>query len=195
MTYEVICPPERFAPFSEMSSAEARRHFDWFVSQDALRREVLLNAVAAMTEWDWAHAYSDCSLASIWRWAMPYVSEVGPSYADRAKLRSLLPVWVRKLGVRDRHLSTETLSLAMDIGYYLSEISRRKSQRVAWNMTLNKRGDAPYAVPYLTGFKYAFVPWDLVKACAWSVVKGNDDVELLHNRYQKWAKDLSENGD
>jgi len=149
-----------------MNPEEATRHFSWFTSIAEKRREVLLNAIAATGGLD-----LPCDLTP----------------------RSLIPVW----GWVSRHLqaATETtltpgsLGLVLDTGFFLAEVFfRQYPGRLHWMLWTRKTGPQNKAV--IEGFKAPFVPSDVVKACAWNVLKSGPQDDLLYRKYLVWAKDL-----
>ncbi len=76
----------------------------------------------------------------------------------------------------------------MDIGFYFAEVFMRHYSRVRW--ILWKQKDSCLNKPVLSGFKVPLVPIDVVSACAWKVLKGGRNSQLLLSKYRVWEADL-----
>jgi hypothetical protein len=168
MTFEYELPNPRFTvkPYKEMTPEEARQHFEWFTTIAKRRRELLLSAVYHTGGNAAACDYSPDSLVPLWVWISGHLRRSS-----------------------DTELTPGTLALILDAGFYFAEVFfRQYPGRLRWMLWTKKAG--PHNAPVIEGFKVPLVPTDVVKACAWDVLKTGRKDKLLREKYLLWEKDL-----
>jgi hypothetical protein len=168
MTFDYQLPAPGFAikPFTEMTQEEAERHFEWFTGIAKNRTELLLNAIVVIGGNAPIPDFTPDSLFRVWTWVSGHLE--------------------RKTETK---LTPGSLALVLDTGFYLAEVFfRQYPGRLRWKLWRRKTG--PHNKPVIEGFKVPLVPSDVVKACAWDVLKAGPQDNLLHRKYLVWAKDL-----
>jgi hypothetical protein len=164
--YELPEPPFSVRPFKEMSLDEARRHFEWFISIAEGRRQLLLTAITETGGSESVRDSTPASLIPTWAWV-----------SKRLKART------------ETKLTSGSLALVLDTGFLLADIFFRQFPgKLHWVLWTRKTG--PHNKPVIDGFKVPLVPSDVVKACAWEVLRSGPQDDLLYQKYQVWAKDL-----
>jgi len=186
--YPLMDPPFAPKPIPEMSKAEAKQHFDWFIAQSESRRRLLLSAFRANSGANADLDYSAESLVPLWQWVARFFEAVEPSASEKARASAGLPAQLRGITLDMRDLSTETKCLCVDIGFYVAELYMRRYPQVHWLLWTRKSG--PFQYPVLSGFKLPLEPTALPSGCAWSVIRGNRSDRLLLEKYQLWEQDL-----
>ena len=176
-------PPEPFRPFGSMSEAEAESPFQWFVGCQAERVALLRRAAEATGESPIQLDGSLESLSGLWNWLRKRVEVLpdAPTQSDKVKLA----------GVSNRQLSSGSLALAVDTGFYLARILQSYSPKVQWNLWLATR-DYYYQRPVLVGFgAYPLVPHDPVIAGFWRSIRGESRDDELIKALQTWMKKVT----
>lgn len=175
--YLMMTPPEVFKPFDAMSLVEASRFFDWYVEQEAGRVDVLRKAYVATG----GQGDLDCSresLLPLWAWFFPLVAVES---AEAVSLNN--PAGAE---VSNENLAASTLSIAVDIGYYLATIFQKFSPKITWKLW-TKSKDYYFQRPVLTGFgRYPLVPHDPVVASCWRATRGQGKSTELVRVYDLW---------
>jgi hypothetical protein len=187
--YPLLEPPFEMKAFEEMTRAEARQHFEWFVAQSEPRRKLLVQAMKATDGPYRALDYTPESLVALWDWATRFLAADQPTEEEYEAFLESSPAWVRQAGTKPAELTVGTMCLCLDIGYYLAEVFMSESEGLQWALWTKKTG--PFNKPYLDGFRLPLVPSDLASSCAWSVINtGERDPSLLFNAYAVWQEDL-----
>jgi len=164
--YELPTPPLQIRPFKDMSREEAKNHFDWFVRISQSRRSVLVSAMTAPGTKRSTLNFTPESLVPVWSWVSRHIK--------RASEKKLTP---------------GSLALVLDTSFYLAEVFFREYPgRLRWTLWTKKTG--PYNKPVLEGFKVPFVPYDLVKVCAWTALENGFQDDLVKKKYHTWASKL-----
>jgi hypothetical protein len=189
--YPGIEPPLGSKPFQEMTKAEARQTFEWFVARSETRRQILIDAVRATGGDADRLDYTPQSLVPLWSWAMFHMQDRETTEEEREAFYARVQEPLRGVIKYDRTDTAGTRQLIMDIGFYVAEVFMRKyPQQVKWALWTRKAG--PYNQPYLTGFKVPFVPSDIAGASAGKVLRGIRDPRTLKIAYDRWAEDLAD---
>lgn len=176
--YPMMVPPEPFKSFEAMSSEEAIRFFDWYVGQQEGRVAILRQAYLATGGSNDLDCSRD-SFMTLWEWFAPFVrvEETG----------TCLPEKLVKAGVSNGSLAPSTLSLAVDVGFYLASSLQRASPQVQWALWTKSR-DYYFQRPVLVGFgRYPLVPHDPVVAGCWRAARAQSKPTELARIYDMWA--------
>ena len=189
--YKMMVPPMTVPSFEEMTSGEARAHFDWFTQQADRRIDLLKGAYAHEIGSPADLDESRNSLVPLWRWLSRYAKERPLSQEEARQLQSQLPQWVRNAGVTAGELSSVSLALAVDAGFYFAKIFLKAyPEKVTWTLW-DRRGDHYYNRPVLTGFGAApLLPHELIINATWGVIHGRMDEKRLAKIYDVWARKL-----
>ena len=164
--YELPTPPFQIRPFNAMSRGEARNHFEWFVGISGSRKDLLVSAITVAGADRSTLNFSPESLVPVWSWVSKHLK--------KASAKKLTP---------------GSLALVLDTSFYLAEVfSRQYPSRLRWSLWTKKTG--PYNKPVLEGFKVPFVPYDLIKVCAWTALENGFEDDLVKKKYHLWARKL-----
>ena len=104
-------------------------------------------------------------------------------------LRAELPHWAQEVGVEVGELSIQSLTLAVDAGFYLADVFLAElTGRVRWGLG-TKRSDGCLNRPVLLGLgSIPLMPYDIVINCMWGVLRGNRDEQRLVRIYDFWVR-------
>ena len=187
LDYPLISLPFAFKPLKEMSEEEAEQHLKWFVSKSKTRQGVLLDAVERLSGNKNEIDYTPQSLIPLWRGVSALFKIRAMTEEERRKFYRKVPEAAKKIKFSLSTYTTETLCLAVDIGYYVAEIYMRHYPQVHWivyptkSMSFNK--------PALFGFYLPLVPSDMVKGSIGKHLKTPMETHLF-NIYEKWVTNL-----
>ncbi len=86
-------------------------------------------------------------------------------------------------------LTTLTLSLAMDIGMYLSQVFMKNHTQLKWEQPLGSKKFIDYGQPVLVSFKPGpFNPVRMVVTFAYGLVGHRKTAKGLRDIYEIWSK-------
>ncbi len=129
MTYNPIQPPFALS-FREMPKKELNRYLEWFSAVLPDRLDELAKAVREVHGYEgWQSDGSPQSLDLLGRWFAEQVAVRPRSQAERQALEEKAKF---PMEVQGEELTTQTLSLAMDIGMYLSQVFMKNHPQLKW---------------------------------------------------------------
>jgi len=184
-TYNVIRPPFRTLRFAEMTKKELREYDRWF--HDVLQQRIgeltkAMNSSAGFEGWE--PSYMPESLDSLGNWFASQV-ETRPHTRDELKnIPSHIRDWVSGGELTDR-----TISLAMDVGMYLSQVFLRNNSSLKWDQIFGSKRFVDYGEPVVVGFgKVPFSPVRMMLTLAYGLAGKTKDGQGLRGIYDIWWK-------
>src|SRR5260221_9379629 len=167
-----------------MPKKELKEYSRWFRDVTPQRVDELtkeLNSSAGFG--DWKPSYAPDSLNSLGNW---FATQVVTRPHTREELRNL-PPHVREF-VSEGELTNRTISLAMDVGIYLSEVFLRNSPSLKWDQIFGSSRFIDYGQPVLVGFggKVPFNPVRMVITMAYGLIRETKDGGALRDIYDIW---------
>jgi hypothetical protein len=153
--------------FAVMTKTELREYNRWF--QDVLPQRTCelakaLNSSAGFE--DWQPNYKPESLNSLGNWFASQV-ETRPHTRDELKR---IPPHIRDWGISGE-LTDRTISLAMDVGMYLSQVFLRNDASMKWDQIFGSKRFIDYGQPVLVrvGTKVPFNPVRIMLSLAYGL--------------------------
>jgi len=184
-TYNLIRPPFRTLKFAEMKKKELREYDRWF--HDVLPQRIgeLTRAVNSSAGFEgWKPSYTPESLNSLGKWFASQV-ETRPHTRDEFKR---IPPHIRDW-TSGGELSDRTISLAMDVGMYLSQVFLFNSSSLKWDQIFGSKKDVDYGQPLLVGFgKGRFNPVQMMLTLSYGLASKTKDGQRLRGIYDIWSK-------
>jgi len=186
MTYDPIHPPFTLS-FREMPKRELNRYLEWFSGVLPDRLDELTKAVRDAHGYDsWQPDGSPESLDLLGRWFAEQVAMRPRSETEKKALEEKVKFPIELPG---EELTTQTLSLAMDIGMYLSQVFMKNHPQLKWEQPLGNKKFIDYGQPVLVAFKPGpFNPVRMVVTFAYGLVGHQKTGEGLRNIYETWSK-------
>ncbi len=188
--YEFAQPPVN-VPFDEMPRAQARQHFNWFVTQIPERLDVLSRTLSANGGETVCLDFSPESLERLGSWFDKHIESRPMSQDELAQENAVLPEWFIKLGDReDWILTDETLSLCSDIGIYFGEVMRYQYPVLNWDYVKSGRKFIDYNRPVIAPIKgliERMCPQQVVVRLAMKCAEGGNAQELMRMRWEYWS--------
>ncbi len=190
MTYATIQPPFTLA-FREMPKKELKRYFEWLMEARSQRVDELAEAVKGTAGYeDWRPDGTPASLDSLGKWFAEHANVRARTDEEFKNIEDQL---VFPMEVQGEELTTRTLSLAMDVGIYLSQVFLKNHQNLEWDQPLGNKKFIDYGQPVLVKFKPGpFNPVRMVVTFAYGLVSKQKTAEGLRNIYDIWSKLVQE---
>lgn len=192
MAYTNIQPPFSLK-FTEMPKRELRQYFQWYLNVLPERIGILTGAVRQSPGWEtWEADYSPDSLNTLGEWFATQVQ-------TRARTPEEIQEEIRRIGtsfpdpqavVSSNILTIRTLSLAMDVGMYVSQVFLKSHPSLRWDQPLGGKTFVDYGQPGLAGFgpRGIFNPTRMVIPSASAVANRTLSGSRLREIYEIWAK-------
>lgn len=180
-------PPFEFVPFTEMTPKQAQEHFDWFINEIPSRIEMLIGAIKDTGTNSNEIDFTVESLKPLWVWFKERITTVPRSSEEIDRIKNSVPEWIRD-DVQDWDLSKETLTLAIDIAIYLSEVFIRNNPSLHWGLLKKPKSDISFNRPVVFGFRNSELePTRVIVNLCSSYVEGKPNKDLL-SLFEVWSK-------
>ncbi len=176
-----------------MTRAEARQFFEWFVSQSASRQKILSEYMRETGGDCEKLDYTPESLVSLWAWAVAHVQARRLTGDEIEALSKSTPSWFKDVDHDNRELTEETISISVDVGYYLAEVFLRRYPRLKWGLWTKGKKSYDYHRPVIRGiiggkYEIPLDPSGIVQTCAWHAIRGKHNIQKLYEIYKFWSE-------
>ena len=181
--YQLVSPPFSMC-FSDMSQLELREFYHWYISIIPQRIQVLAEAVKMTSGYEnWEADFSPDSLEPLGRWFAQTLKTRPRTREEKEEIYAYAPDWFKHVRVGDETLTTQTLSLAFDMGMYVGQVFLTNHPRLKWFHELRRKDDINYGYPVIAGFMkgICFNPTQMLRVYA---------RKLMHPENQSSLKDL-----
>ena len=185
--YSAVRPPFTLK-FREMPKKELREYYEWFHDVVPQRIDELASVVRSSAGFEsWQPNYTPDSLNALGRWfatqvrTRPLTQEEQEGFAVGSSYPIERPPW---------ELTDRTLSLAMDVGIYLSQVFLRNHPSLRWDQPLGNKKFVDYGQPVLVGFAgdVPLNPVRIVLTFAYGLAKKTDTGSGLRDIYNIWSR-------
>lgn len=185
MTYEPIQPPFTLS-FREMPKKELVRYLEWFNQVLPERLDQLTNAVQDTPGYEgWQPNGKPDSLNLLGQW---FVTQLAVRPRSEKEIKNIEDKTKFPIDVPGEELTAHTLSLAMDVGMYLSQVFLKNHPSLKWEQSLTNKKFIDYGQPVLVAFKPGpFNPVRMVVTLAYGVVGHQKTAGGLRNIYETWS--------
>ena len=186
MTYEPLKPPFTLS-FQDMPKEELRRYFEWFERVLPERLSQLAKAVRSTPGYEsWQPDGQPASLDLLGQW---FVAQIFVRPRSESEINNIENETKFPIDVPGEELTDHTLSLAMDVGMYLSQVFLKSHPSLKWEQPLANKKFIDYGQPVLVAFKPGpFNPVRMVVTFAYGVVSHQRTGDGLRNIYETWSK-------
>lgn len=183
MNYALIQPPFTL-DFKHMEKKELKKYAAWF-------HDILPERIVELTKvvhnrrgfGEWAADMSVDSLDPLGRWFESHVEVRTQTRQEKKEIEARL---VFPVDIPDSELTNRTLSLAMDIGMYFSQVVLKNLPGTEWDQPLRNARFADYGQPVLVGFgSVPMNPIRLAVTKAYAISHGKP--AALRELYLTWA--------
>ncbi|WP_143278112.1 hypothetical protein [Bradyrhizobium sp. UFLA03-84] len=186
MTYEPIRPPFTLS-FEEMPKKELGRYLEWFGEALPQRVGKLTKAVQSTPGYEsWQPDGNPSSLSLLGQW---FVTQIAVRPRSENEIKNIEKKTKFPIDIPCEELTDHTLSLAMDIGMYLSQVFLKNHPSLKWEQPLANKKFIDYGQPVLVAFKLGpFNPVRMVVTFAYGVVSQKRKGDGLWDIFEKWSK-------
>jgi hypothetical protein len=186
--YPIIQPPFQLK-FREMTREQAKQYLEWFQDQIPIRTEVLSHYVRSSPNYHiWEPDLKPSSLNKLGEWFVAHVKTRKRSTAEVNNIYANAPDWFKNIEIPDYDLTTETISLSMDIGIYFSEVLEKNISGLHWKLVTKPIRSIDYQQPVLAGpGKLVFNPVHIMITYAYGISDHSKGPERLRELYEIWA--------
>ncbi len=196
MPYEVIQPPFTLK-FEEMPKKELRSYFQWYLNSIPDRIKVLTAAVQQTPAFEeWTADYSPESLNRLGEWLADQVEKRERTQAEiEEEIRKVGTSFPRPQDVVGTHILTiRSLSIAMDVGMYLSQVFQTNHPSLRWDQPFGSKRFIDYGQPVLVGFgpRGMFNPTHIIIVLASALADHLRTKSRLREIYDIWAKKVGD---
>ena len=189
MPYVITQPPFTLK-FHEMSKVELESYFKWFLSVIPERVDQLEMVVKNTPGFEkWRADLTTDSLFQLGEWFKSQVETRKRTENERQEIEKSFSYPIEVPGV---DLTNRTFSLAMDIGFYFSQVLLARNPSLQWKQTLDQKKFVDYGQPVLVEF--GSVPLNPIRisiSLAYGLVNGKQGGERLKELYDFWVQKIT----
>jgi len=185
MAYEIIQPPFTLK-FQEMPQKELRAYYQWFLGVIPARTAELTSAVNGTAGFElWQPDLSPESLNPLGAWFAAQVEQRATTPGERQEFTESAAI---PIPAPTEALTNRTISLAMDVGMYMSQVFLRNHPSLRWKHGLGGKRSVDYGQPVLAGFgPMVFNPVRMCVTQAHGIVGGRHTGHGLRELYEIWT--------
>lgn len=193
MSYSIIKPPF-LVEHETMTKKELREYFDWFQTMIPERIRELTHAVRGTFRFqNWEPDLTPESLDELGHW---FVGQIEIRSRTEHEVQEIKNHSASPIKIPREELDDKTLSLAMDVGIYISQVFLKNHPTLRWDQPLKNNKYAHYGHAVLAGFRAGiyedhFNPMHMMKVFAYDVAKKGKDAAGLQALYSIWEKKIS----
>lgn len=191
--YQKILAPFEIIPFEIMNKREATHYFEWFVSLQSERIEILTKYFNATQEGDSKVLdLTPESLIDLWSWFVPLIRKVDKSQEEQEDELANLPDWVIMEVMGDGlKFCDNTDAIIIDIGIYFGAVFLQQYNQLNWGVIHKPKNFVDVNQPIILGFinRKTLNPIRVVNNCAEiDFQKEMDYGRTLIETFQFWTK-------
>jgi hypothetical protein len=187
MPYAIIQPPFTLK-FREMPKQELKDYFRWFFDVLPQRISELTKAVNGTPGYEtWQPDQTPVSLDSLGEW---FVSQAETRQRTPEEIQEIENRLTFPIEIPNDELTTRAISLAMDIGMYISQVFVKNHPSLQWEQPLKgSKRFIDYGQPVLIGFgAMPFNPVGMMITHAYGLASKRRTGNGLRKIYDIWAK-------
>ena len=180
--------------FRDMNQQELQALYNWYVSVIPKRIQVLTEAVKGTSGYEsWEPDFSPDSLELLGRWFAHTIKTRNRTREEKKEIYANAPEWFKHVKVSDETLTTQTLSLAFDIGMYVGQVFLKNNPRLRWFHELRRKDDIHYGYPVIAGFikEICFNPTHMLRVYARKLMD-KENKSTLKDLYTIWIEKYME---
>jgi len=169
-----------------MSKKELQEYFRWFLDMIPVRTNELAKAVRESPGFGiWQPDYSPVSLNMLGDWC---ANQIETRTRTHNELRNIKEGSAYPIEVPTEELTNRTISIAMDIGMYISQVFLRNHPSLRWAQQFGSKRSIDYAQPVLVEFNPGpFNPVQMMVSYAYGLASQKKTGEGLRNIYNIWS--------
>ncbi len=187
--YPLMIPPI-IKDFKELSKAETKQYFDWYVSQSDTRINQLQHYIADSGSPEVVLDGTPESFVPLWRWFENNIQTEKKSEEEMEAEMVGRPEWMRKeIRKVDWKFTVMTYALAVDIAFYFAKVFIDHNNCIRWGYYTKPKNRSSVNRPVLLGFRnnLDLDPREIVIVCCRKSLEEKKETRLL-DVYNCWVK-------
>lgn len=151
--YQLQVPPFEITRFDTLSATQAKEFFHWYLSDIPTRLSQLQILLDEETNGELKLTKDVSSLEPLWEWFSKRIKVRNRTEEEIDSALKGAPAWLRPTIIADnRKLTTETLSVGMDIAIHFAEVMVANNPSIHWGYFTKPKSRVSVNEPVLLGF-------------------------------------------
>lgn len=188
MDYKLMIPPMRIGRYEDMKKKDAKKHFDWYISEVPKRIEQLrLLLVNFESESSVILDFTPQSLIELWNWYINNVEILDKTEIELENEKSERGIYITKNILKNK-ISIEWLAIAVDIGIYFAECMIKNCNNLKWDVIYKPKSLMCVNKPVVVGFK-SNIQMDsanLMLVQTRKILKGQYNNKAMFDLFNNW---------
>ena len=187
--YPVTVAPFNFNNFKELSNAEAKEYFEWYMEVKQKRIYNLEEYINENKNKRILLDYSVESLEKLWNWYKKEIEIEDMTEEDYRKLCEGRPEWLQeRIREENTKVSIITWCICQDIAVYFGEVMIKKHETLHWDYFVKPKNAINVKEPIVTGFIKGlyFSPFQILVTLTKRATRNEES--SLKEMYWKWEK-------
>jgi len=190
-SYKIISPPFT-QRFRDLKKSELKAYYDWYLSIIPERIKVLAEAVKSTAGYErWKPDFSPNSLDLLEKWFAKNIETRRYTKEEKENIYAHAPSWFKQVDINEKTLTARTLSIAFDMGMYVSQVFLRNHPTLKWSHELGRKDHIDYGHPVIAGFRkgLCFNPTHILQVHAYGLIR-NQKKRTMKALYDVWIEDI-----
>lgn len=192
MEYYLMTPSFPLKNFDKMTEKEAKKHFEWYISEIPKRLGLLKRAIEETeSELSFTLDFTKNSLVGLWNWYLKNVEIV--EKANEEYINELSSAnEITKSFIRKEKISSGWMAVALDISIYFAECLIKAHQGLKWGIVTKPKSLVYVNKPVVIGFSnnMKLDAANILFVQTRKVLKGIHDEQALLKLFENWENQL-----
>lgn len=190
MIYKMQIPPFPVKSFDLLTTRQAKEIFKWYTDDIPARLDQLQKCIDADVNGTVQLTRGKDSLRPLWSWLVANIQLQELTESDLKESLDAVPKWLHEYIVAGKYkLTTESLSIGMDVAIYLGEVFVHEFPHIYWGFFTKPKSRVSVNEPVLLGFENGLDmnPRRIVDTLMWQCANGKSS-EGLYEVFEIWSK-------
>lgn len=188
MIYKMQIPPFPVKSFDLLTTRQAKEIFKWYTDDIPARLDQLQKCIDADVNGTVQLTRGKDSLRPLWSWLVANIQLQELTESDLKESLDAVPKWLHEYIVAGKYkLTTESLSIGMDVAIYLGEVFVHEFPQIYWGFFTKPKRRVSVNEPVLLGFENGLDmnPRRIVDTLMWQCANGKSS-EGLYEAFEIW---------
>lgn len=176
--------------FDLLTTRQAKEIFKWYTDDIPARLDQLQKCIDADVNGTVQLTRGKDSLRPLWSWLVANIQLQELTESDLKESLDAVPKWLHEYIVAGKYkLTTESLSIGMDVAIYLGEVFVHEFPQIYWGFFTKPKSRVSVNEPVLLGFENGLDmnPRRIVDTLMWQCANGKSS-EGLYEVFEIWSK-------
>ena len=184
MIYKMQIPPFPVKSFDLLTTRQAKEIFKWYTDDIPARLDQLQKCIDADVNGTVQLTRGKDSLRPLWSWLVANIQLQELTESDLKESLDAVPKWLHEYIVAGKYkLTTESLSIGMDVAIYLGEVFVHEFPQIYWGFFTKPKSRVSVNEPVLLGFENGLDmnPRRIVDTLMWQCANGKSSEGLYES--------------